>query len=173
MNGSNRFLHFQYKWRTAVLLLLAGMLLSGCQGSFLSSSGKLVPPRDRITLAAAGEQSGSWETRDLLIHYKYVRTANRLQISGNMQFGDYLRKVYPSIIYFHAGMLMLNEQGRVLATRSVATTNSYANSSTLVPFRATYDLPPGTTAIAFTYTGQGRSISSGDGAVGTSFYYYP
>ena len=171
MDGSNWI--SRVKWRNCVLLLLAGVLLSGCQGVFLTSSGRLVPPRDRINLAGAGEQAGSWQTRDLLIHYKYVRTADQLQISGDMQFGDYLRKVFPFIIYFHSGVLLLNDQGRVLATKNLATTNSYADSSTLVPFRVTYALPPGTTAIAFTYTGQARSISSNDGGVGTSFYYYP
>jgi hypothetical protein len=171
MVGLNRLLRVGF--RNYVALALTGLLLSGCQEVLLSSRGRVVPAVERIVLTAHSKQSGFWETRDLQIHYRYLEASNRLQISGDIRFGDYLRKVYPFIVYFHSGVLLLNDQGRVLATKSLALTNYFADSNALVPFGATFDLPPGTSAIAFTYTGEARSISSSDGGVGTSFYHYP
>lgn len=171
MNGSNKL--WSLGWRNYVLLLLAGVLLGGCQSALLTSSGRMVPASQRIELAANGTQSGSWATRDLSINYRCVESSGQLQILGNIQFGDYLRNGYRYIVYFHSGVLLLDAQGRVLANRSLTTTNAYANSTQLVPFKRTFDLPAGTTAIAFTYTGQARSVSSDNGGGGTSFYHYP
>lgn len=160
-------------WKSYMLVLGAVFLLSGCQAVFVTSRGHVVPPRDRIALVAQGQQSGSWRTRSVRIRYRYVRTSNQLRISGHLQFGDYLQKVYPYIVYCHSGVLLLNDHGRVLAAKNLTTSRPYAPSTEVVPFRVTYDLPPGTTAFAFSYTGRAREIAANQGGGVTSFYHYP
>lgn len=156
-----------------LLLLLVIFLLNGCQANLLTSGRGTVPEADQITLVDNKEHVGTWQTRDLTIRYRYFRNQNQLEISGDIQFGDYLRQGFRNIVYFNSKLLLVNDQGKVLETRGLATTNYYADSEYLVPFKVTLNLPAGTTAMAFTYTGKARSIDSGDGGFGTDFWYSP
>lgn len=146
-------------------------LMASCQGNLLTYKGSTLAPGEGISLLE-GEHSGYWQTRDLRINYTYSKKANQMQISGDINFSSWLGYNFQNIIYFNMSMFLVDEQGTVVQSGGVATSSNYAQSQDSMSFTKTFDLPPGTTAMAFGYTGEARGIGD-DEAGTTSFFYVP
>lgn len=160
---------------TGLLMAMAATLVfAGCQQAMLTSQGHIVPQQDRIALAAAGQHSGNWQTRDLSVDYNYEHSQNQLKISGVVHFASYLQKDYQNLAYFNLDTILLNAQGAVIVTKEVTTSNYYASTSQPLQFTNTITLPSGTAAMAFGYTGKARAVGDQEqGGGGTEFSHYP
>lgn len=152
-------------------LVVLGCLMAGCQGSLLSYRGGTVSPGESIELLE-GEHSAYWPTRDLRINYTYSKNSNQLNLSGNVKFADWLGFSFNNILVFNLQVFLLNDQGTVLQAAGLATSPSYAQAQSLLNFTKTMSLPPGTTAMAFGYTGEARGTGDDDSGT-TSFFYIP
>ena len=152
------------------LVLALYFLITGC-ASVLSYKGRNVPAGNRTALQD-GEVSGSWQTRDLTVIYRYLRDRDRLKIEGRVNFSDYLRYVFHSMDYFHLGVLLLSADGTVLGTKGLATGQTSDRTREAMRFDDLINLPDGATSMAFYYTGQARATGSQGGGT-TELWHYP
>jgi len=157
-------------WLYAVVLL--GTLLIGCQGAMLSPTGGRVPLAQAIPVSQ-GQHSGGWETRDLAVDYQYILDGNNLRIAGVTHFADYMRINFRQIERFHMGMLFLDNQGKVIGSTPITTGYPYMDPERPLEFAETINLPSGTDAVVFRYTGEAVSFDSADGGISQPFWYYP
>ena len=155
---------------TLAITVLCCLIVS-CQGNLLTYKGSRVTPGESISLLE-GEHSGYWQTRDLRINYTYSKKGNQMQISGDIDFAGWLGYNFQNILYFNISMFLVDDQETILQSSGVTSSSNFAQSQDSMSFSKTLDLPPGTTAIAFGYTGEARGI--GDEEAGTtSFFYIP
>lgn len=156
-----------------LFIIVVASLSIGCRAGLGVYSSAGVPEAGRIMLLEGGQKAGFWETRDLTIYYNFTRTANRLKISGDIQFASYLRNGFQNIMYFNCRALLLDAQGKIIQSIPLATTNYYARAEAVVDFSRVVSLPPGVDAMVFSYTGRARTIGDNEGDSTTDFYYSP
>lgn len=144
-----------------LLVVTTTILLIGCQSLPASYSGSTVPEARRIQLAGSGEQSGHYVTEDLKIDFKYVRNQSNLNISGSIVFADRLRFNFARIDNFHADLMFVDDQGKVLSTQGINTSAS-SESEYPLDFGAKLVVPSGAVAMAFSYSGRATSGSPRD-----------
>jgi len=137
-----------------LLFLFLGALVA-CQSSFFSYRGATAEQEWRIALLEGGPHKGFFRTRDLSMHYRYLRDLDNLQLSGVVELDDSLKYNFRSIEYLFLQVNLLDAEGKVLESKLVLTSDHLQLIEEL-PFKRSLELPPGTTAIAFSYTGRVR-----------------
>jgi len=150
------------------------LLLFGCQASVYKhsvSSGGTVQADKRISLLG-GEHFGTWKTFDLTIPYRYARNQDRLELSGEVDFSNRIKFNFQIMESFFVTVMLLNDQGTVLQNVDVGSSFYFADSDDPIKFAKTFVVPPGTTAMAFSYTGTARGIGS-NGDTNTDFWDFP
>jgi len=161
-----------------LLALLLGMVVA-CQGRFLSYQGAVAKQESRIALLEGGQHTDTWKTRDLSIRYRYQRDQGNAELSGTVELDKSLGRSFSTLEYLILWVHLLDAEGRVLESKGVLT-SEYRHMVRKLPFKRSLELPPGTTAIAFSYTGRvrdggGAGRVSGDAGDGDSwdFWMYP
>ncbi|MEE9497159.1 MAG: hypothetical protein V3V39_11585 [Desulfobacterales bacterium] len=158
-------------------------LCIACAGSNPLSPGAWVPEEDRISVMDGGPHKGSWQTRDLSIHYEYQEAAPGLQVKGVIELANYILMGYNALEYFYLNIHLLEPNGVVLSTQRIR------SSGYLQPFRlaremtfnGSFDLTQDTVAFAFSYSGRavsadgpGPASSSGtEGRIDWEFWKVP
>lgn len=152
-------------------LLLPVIALLGCQAISLGPGGR-VSEEDRISLVQSGKASGSWSTRDLMVDYRYVRSAGKLDLSGRVIFSSVVTGNFSLINYFHLDAIFLDEKGNVIEMAGLlSSANSDPNS--VEPFSVALSFPAGASFIAFSYQGQAHESSDGGGGSWSYIWHYP
>jgi hypothetical protein len=155
-------------------LILGSSMLLGCQSLNVGPVGHIVPQDKWILLSQAGNQSGKWQTRDLVLEYEYDRDHTHLYITGVIHFATPIRNQWELIQYFHLDAIPVDAQGTVqgmIALTTAGEINLLYDGP--IDFNKTLTLPENTVAIAFSYTGRGSGGGSYfDGGYG-DFWEYP
>ena len=147
-----------YRFGRSPLLLLpvVFLLLSACSGKHWRGwEGRLTKTDNRVALTSGGPHIGTWQTNDIAIHYRYVWDEDRLAIEGQV-------KRQARIRYFHrlhawVWIHFLDRNGYVLASRRLwAQNGSDVYGQIRYGFNRDWQLPPGSQAVGFSYTGRAR-----------------
>jgi hypothetical protein len=152
-------------------ILAIGVLLTGCQGTMLSTTnkGQTIKPSAQINLVKTGPQSGQFSDGYVTVNYKYTVAAGNLQMSGVVQFGTALIANFLVVQTFELGLLVGDAQGKVLMQQGL-TTAGETDVSSSVNFNTPVVLPPQAAIMAFSYNG--TAYGSG-GESPTSFWADP
>lgn len=137
----------------AGMLLFLGMALTlGCQSTSTFFVGEKVKnPNLLVPLSANKQQSGTWQTFDLIINYSIEKGQDSLTLAGQAQFTQHYRTVYNRVRRMDLFLLFLDEESRVLKTVKLPT--FFTRIEDVSPIRTTQPLPSGTRAISFAYSG--------------------
>ena len=152
------------------ILLLAG--LAACQSSLTSYRGKPVDAENRFDLPAGGPHKGSWQTRDLRVEFQYLREQQDLQISGLVKPQTYLRhfNILENLIL---SLHFVDAGGKVLVDEAIMSAGYRIEMPEKMAFRANLKVPPGSTAIAFSYRGSAAIVGESGGDNGWDFWKGP
>lgn len=167
--------HITRGWRLS-LLLLAGLLLAGCQSTETFYRGYLADNQSVAPLMA--EAQGSWQTIDIDLNYHTEKIDEMLNISGTIDFGLYHQLSSSRINRLNFHLFFLDNEAKVLQTASLARA-LYAQPETQLYFDTSLPVPSGAQSIAFGYEGKaqedggskGGSAGSGEGGGGTFLFY--
>jgi len=158
----------------SVTLLFLIQLFFACSGVMPLSPGAWVEEKDRLPVLHDGDQKGSWQTRDLSIEYELRKEANRLQISGVVDFGAYLTKGFSTLEYLTIYVHALKDNGVVLKTIPVKTFGYRRQMDMLgkMSFNGHFDMPADVdiVAVAFSYSG---TVMEGGGRTTWDFWKVP
>ena len=133
-----------------------------CVSSLDSYQGKTADQNSRIALNG-GSHSGVWQTDDLTVKYSYSRTPNNLRISGGVALRDKVKDASDIVQEFVLQVSFLNGAGQALVTKELAI-SGYRETLTKWDFDHNFELPVGTSAMAFSYDGQMGAGAAGGGA---------
>jgi hypothetical protein len=147
---------------TRGFLLLFLSVLVACTSSLDTYQGKTADQNSRIALNG-GSHNGVWQTDDLTVKYSYSRKPNNLQISGDVALKNKLTDASGIVQNFVLEVNFLNAAGQALGTKELAIAG-YREMLTKWDFDHNFELPAGTSAMAFSYDGQMGADAAGDGA---------
>ncbi len=154
-----------------LLLTIAFILLSGCQGIKYGLTTRVVNEIDRIDLINVNDNNQVWQRSDLLIDYSYVIRNGALSLSGNLAFANQIKYNFPVIRGLHVDILFVDSQGKILSVSGILSGNGLDSSDPL-PFSVVIPVPDRATSFAFSYSGD--AVGDGDdGGSSNSFWYYP
>jgi hypothetical protein len=138
---------------TLLTLIVAGALLTGCQTTMLTSDkGQSIQPSAQIRVLPEGTQSGTFSDGYVRVTYQYTASPGSLQLAGTITFGDAISMNFNQVETFDLGLLLGDNQGKVLLQQGL-TTASAQSSSDSIKFKTTVLLPARTSCMAFTYNG--------------------
>ena len=145
---------------------LLALLVSGClQTQELYIGNKVTA--EKVELRKDAPQVGTWETFDLKIAYEFVVNGQNLDISGQTELGDHQKMVYNRVRSLDIYIFFLDHDSRVLLTQPLD--RSFRGSTQeAVSFTRSYEIPDGTKALSFGYSGQ---VTEEDGQM--SFWLLP
>ena len=149
------------------IFLLVG--LAGCQSSLTSYRGKPVDAKNRFDLLEGGPHTGTWQTRDLLVEFQYLRKQQELQISGLVKPQTYLLH-FDFLKSLLLGLHFVDAGGVVLADETIMSAGYRIEMFKQKAFKANLKIPPDSTAIAFSY--RGGAYLSGDAGRGSAWDFW-
>lgn len=114
-----------------------------------------VPESNQIQLQSEGSHQNTWQTDDLSIEYRYLQNAGILKISGRIVFSDHIKN-YAYLENFDLIIHFLDADHKIIADRDISPLSNYNEVKDLT-FEKSLKVPPGTTAITFSYSGEARS----------------
>jgi hypothetical protein len=156
------------------LLLFLVQLFFACAGVNPLSPGSWVEEKNRVPVLQDGQQKGSWQTPDLSIEYELRKEANRLQISGVVDFGAYITKGFSTLEYLTIYIHALKDNGIVLKTIPVKTFGYRRQFDLLgkMSFNGDFDMSADVdiVAVAFSYSG---TVMEGGGRTTWDFWKVP
>ena len=130
------------KCKFVILLILWVAFQSGCVGPDQIT----VAPEKRIPLSKDSPQEGSWESYDVALKYQYVEQTGVIQltVTGRAKRG------YDQLVVW---MKLVDAEGKVLETKNIYNSGYRSGLSRGKHHKGTiektFELPPGTNAIAF------------------------
>ena len=130
------------KCKFVVLSVLWVAFQSGCVGPGQMT----VPAEKRIPLSKGSPQEGSWESFDVALKYQFVEQSGaiHLSVTGKAKRG------YDQLLVW---MRLVDTEGKVLETKNIYNSGYRSGFSRGKSHKGmiekTFELPPGTTAIAF------------------------
>ena len=148
-------------------LILLMVIFVSCKSGFFSYTGALVEPNNRIDLPEESAHKALLKTGDLSVHYSYARDSNRLKLTGFIEFDDSLKYNFSTIENFAFEVHFVNSDSKVIGS-SIVVFFSYPQAIETIPFKHSFELPPGTYAMAFSYTGTARDVGGSDKESGSS-----
>ena len=153
---------------TLLSILFISLMGVACSGKTLKGyfEGK-ARPENRFALKVDGPHAAIWRTPDLGIHYRYTLKGKRFEMEGHV-VRQHRTKHFPHLtawIRIH----FLDESGLILESRRLwSQRGSDVYWTIRWQFNRGWDLPPGTRAIGFSYSG-----SAGDKDVSWEFWKTP
>jgi len=159
------------------ITIWAVLLVFGCQTISFDPRGRTVAEAQRITIPESGERVGVYNTEDLTLAYRMVRSPGQLNISGEIHFSDRLAENFPIVRYFHLDAILVDARGKVLEMTGLTSTayfrTQYATPSDFaVTFKTPVAAGENVQAVAFSYTGKAFDINTSDGSF-MDFWEYP
>lgn len=133
------------------MIFIFALILMSCQTSIFTYTGKVAKSEIRLPIVAGGSQSGYWKTYDLQVDYQYSKRQNDLKISGDIYLRSHSSYVETFTIWIH----FLDRDNRILDTRLIQS-HPYRSQYYGLDFNTDYQLPDGTEAFGFSYTGVTR-----------------
>ena len=144
-----------------ISLSLFFMLSStACNASLFSYSGATVDMENRIALVEGKSHKGSWHTRDLSVNYNYKIAANIMQLSGQVDFDNYLQYNFTSLDHFYLWIYFLDEEGKIIGDKAIAVAG-YRKRLKNISFDHNLQMPSNANGIAFGYNGTAREGGGG------------
>jgi hypothetical protein len=140
---------------------------SGCVPLSEQFIGNRVSSGPVAVLQPGGTSADTWQTFDILIDYQYKRDGDVLAISGTARLTQHYVIMYASLRDLRVFLFFLDDNQRVLKSSLIARSLSNEIDDTL-QFKQSFQMPPGTTRIAFGYDGQVLSAEENH-----SFYLLP
>jgi hypothetical protein len=171
----------QMRFKVEILIVIKLFILfflipffMACSGVNPLSSGAWVEEKNRIPVLHDGQQKGSWQTRDLSIKYELRQEANRIQISGVVDFGGSITKGFSTLEYLTIYIHSLKHNGIVLKTKPVKTFGYRRHFDLLgtMSFNGQFDMSADAdiVAVAFSYSG---TVMEGGGRTSWDFWKVP
>jgi len=155
------------KTNTLGLLCLLALFVSGCVETSMMFHGNKIPSVPVVALQEGGPHTETWQTFELIVNYDYTKDKDNIVISGQAVLSEHYQMNYgylkELIVYF----FFLDRDSRVLETVHLARAWTGSIDEHLT-FSEDYNVPTGTTAISFGYTG-----ATGSRSDRTSFYELP
>jgi hypothetical protein len=162
--------------KTFAILTLCGSfivasLFLACTNKVVSYRGRWVDDADRIALQEGGPHKGSWQTRDVIITYEYVKDAQNLQISGVVELSDHLKMGFSTLEYMNINVISV-ENGFVLDSKDIKTFGyrRYMAFMGKMTFETQLELSQGAVAVSFSYSG---TVMEGGGRGDWRFWKVP
>ena len=152
-----------------IILFFLIISLFGCAGSNPLRPGAWVAEENRVSLLDSGQRKGSWQTRDLSIVYEILPEEKSIQISGVVEFANYITTGFNALEYLTIYIHVLEADGFVEHVKEIKTFG-YRRSFDLLgqlAFDTRMDLSEDAVAIAFSYNG--KVIEGGDRGVETAW----
>jgi len=151
-----------------VLFVLINLYIA-CAGSNPLSPGAWVEEADRITLMDGGPHKGTWQTRDLTIHYEFQKAAPSLQITGLVELASYIPMGFNTLEFLNVNIHFLDANGIVLDAKRIKSFGSFRSFRVLgdINLDGRFDLAPDTVAFAFSYSGRASTGGGGPGMRGS------
>jgi hypothetical protein len=146
-------------------LLLLTITLMSCGTAFLGP--ETVPVQNQIPLTEENA-GGAWDTNDLVVSYRYQKEPGRLEMSGKVTFFGSITN-FNAFERFSLTLYLLNGAGRIIGRNRIAASGYYQDVES-IPFDETIQLPEGTAAFAFGYSG--TAVSGGSGEDGGSSWQF-
>jgi hypothetical protein len=146
---------------TIVVIIVLSVLVA-CTSSLDTYQGKTADPKSRIALNG-GSHNGVWQTDDLSVKYSYSRKPNSVRISGDVALSNKMTDASDVVQNFVLQVNFLNANGQALDTKELAIAG-YREMLTKWDFDHNFELPAGTSAMAFSYQGQMGAEAAGGGS---------
>jgi hypothetical protein len=158
----------------SLILCFLTLLSLACAGVNPLSPGAWVEDKDRIPVLHQGEQKGTWQTRDLSIAYELTQKADKLELSGIVDFGAYLTKGFSTLGYLTIYIHALKDNGIVLKTVPVKTFGYRRDFDLLgkMSFKGHFDMPAGADIVAVAFSYSGTALDNG-GRITWDFWKVP
>ena len=135
MNTRRRHMFF-------IVVLLGIWALMGCVPSH---EGRIVPQQNRIALKAGGPHQGAWIRNHATFDFVYTRTPGQLGLSGNLSITGLRYRLTSFTFWLH----FLDADGKIIRNQALFSTSQMKS----VTMNHNLNLPAGTTAISFSYSG--------------------
>jgi hypothetical protein len=164
--------------RSRLLVVICALFfICSCQALLINPRGHMVQEDKRISIPDSGESTGVYKNEDLVLAYKMVRTADRLNISGRIQFTRRIAENFPLVRYFHLDAILVDTQGKAQYMAGLTSVSNYYSeyitpSDPPITFNTPITVSENTKSIAFSYTGKAYDPTE-DGGGGTDFWEYP
>ena len=130
------------KYKLVILSVLWIAFQSGCVGPGQMT----VPPEKRIPLSKDSPQEGSWDSYDVALKYQFVEKTGVIQLSVTGK----AKRGYDQLVLW---VKLVDAEGKVLETKTIYNSGFRTGSSKGKPHKGriekTFEMPPGTTDIAF------------------------
>jgi hypothetical protein len=148
--------------RLLTLFVLINLCIA-CVGGTSLSPGAWVEEEDRISMLDGGPHKGSWQTRDLSVHYEYREATSSLQITGVIELASYLQYNFNTLEHLRLNIHFLEANGIVLETKRIKVFGYRRFLEFLgeMSFNSRFDLTQETVAFAFSYHGK---VTEGGGS---------
>ncbi len=153
--------------RLGVVVMILTMGFSwGCMGGGVFGN-RVVDGKNRIRISpGTDEVLGVWTTGDLSLAYGYVFKGESLKIKGNITLANRIKN-FTVMENLRLRVNFVDSEGRVTGGRNVYTSPYREEISMLrLAFNRELRVPPGSTAMAFSYGGRvGEGGGGGDEGV--------
>ena len=126
-----------------IAVLFGIITLMGCVSGYV---GETVPLENRIVLKDDGPHQGTWTRTHATFEYVYTRTSGQLELSGNI----YITDLRSRLNVFSFWLYFLDADGKITEDQGLFASSQMTSGV----IKRNLNLPTGTSAISFSYTGQ-------------------
>ena len=148
-------------WR--LLLVLLWVAVIGCAGLKAPYEGASARPENRFLLATIDGKSSLWQAKDIAIYYVAASAGDKVQINGTVERLNTIKN-FPTINYLRVAVHFIADDGTIVDSKQLWSAGTNANDRFVRwTFSKEYPLPPGASAIGFSYRG---AVSEGGGESG-------
>jgi hypothetical protein len=148
-------------WQLMLVSLWVAVI--GCAGLKAPYEGALARPENRFLLATIDGKSSLWQAKDIAIRYVASSAADTLQISGTVERLNTIKN-FPTINSLRVAIHFITKDGIILDSKQLWSAGVNADDTFVRwTFSKQYPLPPGASAIGFSYWGV---VSMGGGESG-------
>lgn len=163
-----------FNWNHKIQWLFFIVIFSGLLScmNYITYKGHEVAEEDRLPIHDGGPNHGFWQTNDLSVNYVYHKTANDIQLSGEISFAVHLMNSFSSLDSFHLRIYFLDGDGRIIEGKGIFY-SGYKVSIENMEFNRRLSLPADTTAMVFSYTGTASDQSGDEGKLNYEFWKSP
>ena len=144
-------------------LVLLWVAVMGCAGLKAPYEGAPARPENRFMLAAIDGKSSLWQAKDIAIYYVAASAGDTVHISGTVERLNTIKN-FPTINYLRVAVHFITDDGTIIDSKQLWSAGTNANDRFVRwTFSKEYPLPPGASAIGFSYRG---AVSEGGGESG-------
>lgn len=151
----------RYKHSWLLLIILTGLVFTGCQPIASYYRGYEVNNDDIISLTSPGAGNSIWKTFDLSVNYRYEHHGQTLVISGDAKLSMYYEVIVTHIKNLDLYLFFVDENSKVLETVNLANA-FFPDPNQILAFDKRLTIPENAHSFAFGYRGQAIDKSGGE-----------